>query len=79
MESMCGNDWSYELYVNRDFTTTRKQTSGMELAHACSSYSSVADMLKGDSQLAASHLEIFVSLFQPATVVHLVPVNYMYM
>ena len=51
----------------------------MELAHACSSYSSVADMLKGDSQLAASHLEIFVSLFQPATVVHLVPVNYMYM
>ena len=26
-------------------------------------------MLKGDSRLASSHLEIFVSLFQPATVV----------
>jgi hypothetical protein len=26
-------------------------------------------MLKGDSRLASSHLEIFVSLFQPATIV----------
>ena len=26
-------------------------------------------LLKGDSRLASSHLEIFVSLFQPATVV----------
>ena len=25
-------------------------------------------MLKGDSRLASSHLEIYVSLFQPATV-----------